>query len=148
MLALQSQELPLQDNSTEQTDDCTIINVTFLQSLNAGRSVAHLPIPLLWVIPVHQPQASCIEPGLAIRRRPGDKTNSMRSASPYQLRGAGILSPDSISPDSSSSLSFSGEPQESPDGPCFPPLERRLAWEQGSVEWCGYGLGPSPVRLG
>ena len=56
----------------------------------------------------------------------------MRSASPYQLRGAGILSPDSISPDSSSSLSFSGEPQESPDGPCFPPLERRLAWEQGS----------------
>ena len=29
-----------QDYSTEQTDDCTIINVTFLQSLNAGRSVA------------------------------------------------------------------------------------------------------------
>ena len=26
-----------------------------------------LPIPSLWVIPVHQPQASCIEPGLAIR---------------------------------------------------------------------------------
>ena len=26
-----------------------------------------LPIPFLWVIPVHQPQASCIEPGLAIR---------------------------------------------------------------------------------
>ena len=25
-----------------------------------------LPIPSLWVIPVHQPQASCIEPGLAI----------------------------------------------------------------------------------
>ena len=26
-----------------------------------------LPVPSLWVIPVHQPQASCIEPGLAIR---------------------------------------------------------------------------------
>ena len=26
-----------------------------------------LPIPSLWVIPVHQPQASCIEPGLVIR---------------------------------------------------------------------------------
>ena len=26
-----------------------------------------LPIPSLWVIPVHQPQGSCIEPGLAIR---------------------------------------------------------------------------------
>ena len=26
-----------------------------------------LPIPSLWVIPVHQPQASCIKPGLAIR---------------------------------------------------------------------------------
>ena len=26
-----------------------------------------LPIPSLWVIPVHQPQASCIEPRLAIR---------------------------------------------------------------------------------
>ena len=26
-----------------------------------------LPIPCLWVIPVHQPQASCIKPGLAIR---------------------------------------------------------------------------------
>ena len=25
-----------------------------------------LPIPSLWVIPVHQPQGSCIEPGLAI----------------------------------------------------------------------------------
>ena len=25
-----------------------------------------LPIPSLWVIPVHQPQASCIKPGLAI----------------------------------------------------------------------------------
>ena len=25
------------------------------------------PIPSLWVVPVHQPQASCIEPGLAIR---------------------------------------------------------------------------------
>ena len=25
-----------------------------------------LPIPFLWVIPVHQPQASCIKPGLAI----------------------------------------------------------------------------------
>ena len=25
-----------------------------------------LPVPSLWVIPVHQPQASCIEPGLAI----------------------------------------------------------------------------------
>ena len=27
---------------------------------------ASLPIPSLWVFPVHQPQASCIEPGLAI----------------------------------------------------------------------------------
>ena len=26
-----------------------------------------LPIPSLWVISVHQPQASCIEPGLVIR---------------------------------------------------------------------------------
>ena len=26
-----------------------------------------LPVPSLWVIPGHQPQASCIEPGLAIR---------------------------------------------------------------------------------
>ena len=26
-----------------------------------------LPIPSLWVNPVHQPQGSCIEPGLAIR---------------------------------------------------------------------------------
>ena len=26
-----------------------------------------LPMPSLWVIPVHQPQASCIEPGLVIR---------------------------------------------------------------------------------
>ena len=26
-----------------------------------------LPVPSLWVIPVHQPQGSCIEPGLAIR---------------------------------------------------------------------------------
>jgi len=26
-----------------------------------------LPVPSLWVIPVHQPQASCIETGLAIR---------------------------------------------------------------------------------
>ena len=26
-----------------------------------------LPVPSPWVIPVHQPQASCIEPGLAIR---------------------------------------------------------------------------------
>ena len=25
-----------------------------------------LPVPSLWVIPVHQPQASCIEPGLVI----------------------------------------------------------------------------------
>ena len=25
-----------------------------------------LPVPSLWIIPVHQPQASCIEPGLAI----------------------------------------------------------------------------------
>ena len=25
-----------------------------------------LPVPSLWVIPVYQPQASCIEPGLAI----------------------------------------------------------------------------------
>ena len=24
------------------------------------------PVPSLWVIPVHQPQGSCIEPGLAI----------------------------------------------------------------------------------
>ena len=24
------------------------------------------PVPSVWVIPVHQPQASCIEPGLAI----------------------------------------------------------------------------------
>ena len=32
--------------------------------LNAPPSC--LPIPSLWVIPVHQPQASCIEPGLAI----------------------------------------------------------------------------------
>ena len=28
-----------------------------------------LPIPSLWVIPVHQPQASCIEPRLAIHFR-------------------------------------------------------------------------------
>ena len=28
---------------------------------------SHLPpVPSLWVIPVHEPQASCIEPGLAI----------------------------------------------------------------------------------
>ena len=26
-----------------------------------------LPVPSLWVIPVHQPQASCIKPGLVIR---------------------------------------------------------------------------------
>ena len=26
-----------------------------------------LPIPSIWVIPVHQPQVSCIEPGLVIR---------------------------------------------------------------------------------
>ena len=26
-----------------------------------------LPVPSPWVIPVHQPQASCIDPGLAIR---------------------------------------------------------------------------------
>ena len=26
-----------------------------------------LPVPSLWVVPVHQPQAPCIEPGLAIR---------------------------------------------------------------------------------
>ena len=26
-----------------------------------------LPMPSLWVIPVHQPQGSCNEPGLAIR---------------------------------------------------------------------------------
>ena len=25
-----------------------------------------LPVPTLWVIPVHQPQGSCIEPGLVI----------------------------------------------------------------------------------
>ena len=30
-------------------------------------SPTSLPVPFLWFIPVHQPQASCIEPGLAIR---------------------------------------------------------------------------------
>ena len=29
--------------------------------------LSSLPVPSLWIIPGHQPQASCIEPGLAIR---------------------------------------------------------------------------------
>ena len=31
-----------------------------------NRPPCSLPVPSLWVIPVHQPQASYIEPGLAI----------------------------------------------------------------------------------
>ena len=42
------------------------INMNLPQVYTCSPSWISLPVPSLWAIPVHQPQASCIKPGLAI----------------------------------------------------------------------------------